>query len=361
MRTRDLVALAAAGVIGVTGGIGAGVWNSQDGTATAPPPATTPGAEASEPTTPTGRQPLLYATADAVVDGPRRIPHGLGVLPLVVVRAQGGYVLSAGSGSGLGDRQRLVHVHGDGITSLLATVTGDWDLDESGTRVAGIDATSRRLTVWDLDSTVRTVGDTPLDPRSSVVFADGEVLAATYDEPGTTLLVRMDPETGRTRDADVAVPAFLAASRDGRTLVGAVSLDRQARLDDAYCLAGRPVDAARNAWASCEWRRPYAPQGPEISPSGRSVLGISFEDAGYGPGEFGILDVRRGAAGLVRIDPPQLTNAGAFADDRTLYVHAASHGRSDGTAISWFFRCTADGCRRIATDPELDARLGTSR
>lgn len=360
MRTRDLVALAAAGIIGVSSGIGAGVWNSQDETATVPPPAATPG-EDPEPAASTGRQPLLYATADAVVEGGRRIPHDLGVLPLVVVRAEGGYVLSAGSGSGLGDRQRLVLVTRDGTTTPLATVTGDWDLDETGTRVAGLDATSRRITVWDLDSTVRTVGDTPLDPRSSVVFADGEVLAATYDEPGTTRLVRIDPETGRTAQTGDAAPAYLAASRDGTTLVGAVSLDRQARLDEAYCLAGRPADQPRNAWASCEWRRPYAPQGPEVSPSGRSVLGISFEDTGYGPGEFGILDTRRGDAGLIRVDPPELTNAGAFADDRTLYVHAASHGRSDGTAVSWFFRCTEDGCRRIATDPALGVRLGSSR
>ena len=122
MRTRDLVALAVAGIIGVSGGIGAGVWNSQDETATVPPPAATPGEEDPEPAASTGRQPLLYATADAVVEGGRRIPHDLGVLPLVVVRAEGGYVLSAGSGSGLGDRQRLVLVTSDAPVDVEAVL-----------------------------------------------------------------------------------------------------------------------------------------------------------------------------------------------------------------------------------------------
>ncbi|GAB3247788.1 hypothetical protein GCM10027425_03850 [Alteromonas gracilis] len=357
MRTRDLVALAAAGVIGVSGGIGAGVWRSHDQTAR-PSGATT---RATPEPPPVATQPLLYATAASVVDGDRRSAHDLGEVPLVVVRAQGGYLLSTGEGSGLGDQQELTFVSRSGESTPIATVTGDWDLDEGGTRVVGLDAQSARVTVWGLDADVELTGDTPLDPRSSVVFADGGILAATYDEPGTTRLVRIDPETGRTTQTGDAAPAYLAASRDGTTLVGAVSLDRQARLDEAYCLAGRPADQPRNAWASCEWRRPYAPQGPEVSPSGDSVLGITFQDGGYGPGEFGILDSRRGAADLIRIDAPDLTWEAAFADDRTLYVRAASHGRSDGTAAAWFFRCTAQSCRRIAQEPDLDARLGTSR
>lgn len=280
-----------------------------------------------------------------------------------LVRAASGWILAEHVGT-TEPAWRLVHVREDGSVTTVAEAFGPWDVDPSGTRVAGVDTETGAVRVWNLDG--RVAADAGVVPETRAVSWGGNdavVVSALEGGGGFWRVWRWPMGRVARLTADGGLEE-VTASRDGRLQVGLSSPERSPLPDGPNtCLqvASTPGTVPPRGTAvsslTCDWV-PMAGTRAVFSPDGDSVLAMPSGTDGFGPGEAATFSARDGVRRDFRVlDLPDHTRGVQWLDADRLVVDVATDG--DQGAGSELRVCTRAGeCEPVARDDDAPLLVG---
>lgn len=283
-----------------------------------------------------------------------------------LVRAANGWVLAEHVGT-TEPAWRLLHVREDGSTTTLAEAFGSWDVDPSGTRVAGVDTETGAVRVWTLDG--RVVADAGVVPETRDVSWGGNdavVIGALRGGDGWWRVWRWPMGRIARLSTDGGLEE-LTASRDGGLVVGLSSPERAplpAGPNTCLQVASTTGTVGPRGTAvsalTCDWV-PMSGTRAVFSPDGRRVLAMPSGSDGFGPGEAATFSARDGVRRDLRVlDLPDWTRGVQWLDADRLVVDVAVGGVGDGDGPGSELRVCSrtGGCRPVARDDETPLLVG---
>lgn len=385
------VALAAAAVVGTTGGaLAAGRWlpSPDPGRPVAGAPSGTPSdsptssASGSPTGSPTGVPPreepdpddVLWANQRAIHDGDTVVDLQPGLLspPTALHRTATGWLVTVSTtpGTPVIGQQEVYLVDTAGRLDELAEINGTGDVSPDGTRfVAMRDAGAFPYAVWDLASGERVEAvDHPLRPTQyaagRALFADdgASILAAWYDDDERrsheVVATRLGSGESRLVSADL-VERTWGASAAGDVVAG---VSRSSRTDlegleaVGVCVALVPTDEPGSPVEDCDHTLTIA---PSFSADGSEVLAVTAYQDGPGPGAFSALDTTDGTeVGRVRV--PTIGLDAAYLPDGRVVTLSPARLNGAGTRVRV---CeVGGGCEPVgeSDDDASTAVLGTT-
>lgn len=357
MNRTTAAALIAAGVVGLIGGtvsavVRGGSTDPAGGSMTDPAPtASTPGH---------GPRAVLYAGDKTIHDGKLRIRYDAPVdTPDRLVRSAVGYLISRAP-EPMEPNYRIYSVSPTGTTNPVADVVGGWGLNASGDSVVGVDAGTKRLTVWHLNG--RAIASAPRFTYKDYAVWQGDhvVVSVHPKDPTEWRIYTWDPATGAiklTRDVGMT---DLTASPNGNLLSGAVGSDGVSNNESNPCLR---VSAAPGAppteWHTCDWRTNRG--GSQVfSPDSSRVLAVPAQTDGFGPGQLGTFSATQGpTAALKTFLTPDLTLDAIWFDERHLLLIGATDAELNPDTGRWIRKCDLAGnCTEVARRAHGDLVMG---
>lgn len=386
MKRRVGIALAAAALIGTTGGVGLalnGAEPGQEGSpASVPVAPASPAGSSSASASPTStassepakkkspskkpnsastpdepffgvgeaksNTPLLYVADKTIHDGDKTIDiDGLGDLYVSSVdRLNKGYLVrtnAAGDGRDTG----LHLVEASGENRLMMSHYGTYDINLAKDRVVAIDFDTARVVVFSSDGreiarSDKTVAK-PLD--ATVGFVEDEVLIVSGDRGKKQDALRWDPKTSKTTKVSSPGLLYASVSPGGSFVAGNTNTAKNA--DSCLKVVSDKRVGVQHKWTACDWVVSYGQT--QFSPDGSKLLAVPAQTDGFGPGTFGIFGVREDSTQPVdEFRTPDLTIEAVWADNDYLWLTGARSAELDKGW--WIKKCDLDGaCEDVVT------------
>ena len=395
--------LAAAAVVGATGGTLAAVTLAGDGggdggndggsvagrgpvasagTST-PTGSSTPGQQGDAPTTPSADDgsngpgepgEVFWANQRVLQDGDLEVRIQLLDAPASLERATGSWVVTTRSSPQEPSYEASV-VRPDGTVTFLADTFGDGDVSPDGTRYVAMKQDASGYGVWDVASgeeieTVSTGATPDQYPVGGAQFVGDDAVAATWsDDRGrdAVILGRLatapdDPDYDESDEMtlvseDVVGP--WAISPDGRWFAGISRTAKDAETGFDACALIAPVvgpaDSPAPGMTDCGSTFSGVPSFKDDS---SAVLALPYDTDGFGPGLLRPL-VTSGTSRPAQIDLPDASLAAVYLRDDLVVVLGAKNLQGDATTIS---ACNSTGCESLfrPDDAAATAVLGTT-
>lgn len=269
MNRRLALALSAAAVVGITGGVGTALSLGRHDD---PAPAARP--DAAQP---------LWTTTTELHDGDVVVPLKGVDFVTGLERVGDTWVLQDVPDDG--SSPRVLRVERDGTVTELAKVHGHGDIDASGTHHIGRSADDQTYVVTDLRTGKATRVPPPPDPGSpeGTALFDGDDVITGWSPIGTTYYRSALDGTGlRIVGRD---PVDAQFSPDRRHYVGIRS-----GLGDE-CLYGGAADEDATLWKECPGTLPSA---PAYAPDGTRFVAYASGEGGGGLGRAVVRDAGTG-------------------------------------------------------------------
>lgn len=400
--------LAAAAVVGATGGTLAAVTlagngdgdegsdagrgpaasagtSTPSGSPTTPSttPPTTPSRPGETPTNPSaddgGAGPgepgeVFWANQRVLQDGDLEVRIQLVDPPASLERATGSWVVTTRSSPQEPSYEASV-VRPDGSVTFLADTVGDGDVSPDGTRYVAMSQDGSGYGVWDVASgeQIETVSDgaTPDQyPVGGAQFVGDDAVAATWsDDRGrdVVLLGRLEtapvdpsydePDEMTLVSEDVVGP--WAISPDGRWFAGSSRTAKDAETGFDACALVAPVVGPADSPAPGTTDCGSTFSGvPSFKDDSSAVLALPYDTDGFGPGLLRPL-VTSGTSRPAQIDLPDASLGAVYLRDDLVVVLGATNLQGDATTIS---ACDSTGCESLfrPDDAAATAVLGTT-